>query len=67
MWNMLERNKYLESKIDKLRGQYEKQAKTLTSIRSSEKWKNRFVCNNQSSACYEDKYLQLLKIRSPFY
>jgi hypothetical protein len=64
---MLERNKYLENKIEKLKGQYEKQSRTLTSIKSSDKWKNRFVCGNQSSSCYEEKYLQLLRVRSPFY
>lgn len=67
LWSMLERNKYLEEKIGKLRGQYEKQARTLTSIRSSEKWRNRLLCNSGSSSCYEDKYLQLLRVKSPFY
>ena len=68
LWSMLERNRYLEDKIGKLRGQYEKQSRTLTSIRHSDKWKNRFVCTNQNgTSCYEDKYLQLLKVRSPFY
>jgi len=67
LWSMLERNKYLESKIEKLRGQYDKQSRTLTSIRTSDKWKNRFVCGGQGSSCYEDKYLQLLRVRSPFY
>lgn len=67
LWNMLQRNRYLENKIGKLRGQYEKQAKTLSSIRSSEKWRNRNQCNPQGNSCYEDKYLQLLRIRSPFY
>ena len=67
LWSMLERNKYLEGKIEKLRGQYEKQSRTINSIRGSEKWKNRFVCGGQGSSCYEDKYLQLLRVRSPFY
>lgn len=67
LWNMLERNRYLENKIGKLKGQYEKQAKTLSSIRTSEKWRNRNQCNPQGNSCYEDKYLQLLRIRSPFY
>lgn len=67
LWSMLERNKYLENKIDKLKSQYEKQSRTLNSIRSSDKWKNRFVCGNQANSCYEEKYLQLLRVRSPFY
>lgn len=67
LWSMLERNKYLESKIDKLKGTYEKQSRTLQSIRNSDKWKNRFLCSTQGSTCYEDKYLQLLRVRSPFY
>ena len=67
LWGMLERNKYLEGKIEKLRSQYEKQSKILTSIKTSDKWKNRFVCGGQGSNCYEDKYLQLLRVRSPFY
>ena len=68
LWSMLERNRYLEDKIGKLRGQYEKQSRTLTSIRQSDKWKNRFVCSSQNTpSCYEEKYLQLLRVRSPFY
>lgn len=67
LWGMLERNRYLETKIDKLRTQHEKQTKTLSSIRGSDKWRNRFVCGGQANSCYEDKYLQLLRVRSPFY
>ena len=67
LWGMLERNKYLEDKIDKLRGQFEKQSRTISAIRGSDKWKSRFVCSPQSNSCYEDKYLQILRVRSPFY
>lgn len=64
---MLERNEYLENKIGRLREQYEKQTRTLHSIRNSDKWKTRFQCTAEGSDCYEDKYLQILRVRSPFY
>lgn len=67
LWSMMERNRYLQNKIDKLRNQYDKQSRTISSIKNSDKWRNRFVCGNQSNSCYEDKYLQLLRVRSPFY
>jgi hypothetical protein len=63
----MERNKYLENKIDRLRGQYEKQSRVISTIKSSDKWKNRFNCSSNANSCYEDKYLQLLRVRSPFY
>jgi hypothetical protein len=67
LWGVLERNKYLENKIDKLKSTFQRQSKTISSIRSSEKWKSRFQCSSHGSSCYEDKYLQLLRVRSPFY
>lgn len=53
LWSMLERNKYLEGKMEKVKGQYEKQARTLNNIRGSEKWKSRFVCGGEGKGCYE--------------
>lgn len=67
LWTMLERNKYLEGKIEKLRGQYEKQSRTIGEIKQSDRWQNRFVCGEQTNSCYQEKYLQLLRVRSPFY
>ncbi len=65
LWSMMERNKYLENKMEKMRRQYEKQHNSIKNIETSSKWRNKDKC--QDGSCYHNKYLQLLRVRSPFY
>lgn len=65
LWGLMERNRYLEEKIERLRKQYEKQSRTINKIESSDKWKNKNKCG--PDRCYQQKYMQLLRVRSPFF
>lgn len=63
MWSIKNRNNYLEQKINGLQKQYVKQTKTIDNIKNSEKWRNRLDC--KETTCYQDKYLKLLRVKSP--
>ena len=64
--HMLDRNQYLQEKIEKLKHQYSKQNHSISAIKSSQKWRSRFECNNSNRGnCYESKYMQLLRVKSP--
>jgi hypothetical protein len=55
----------MEDKIDRLKGIYGKQFQDIHEIRNSRQWESRYDCKEDN--CYEEKYMQLLRVRSPFY
>lgn len=65
MEQLIEKNKYLEEKIDRLKSIHNKQVNDIEQIRRSRQWDSRFDCKEDT--CYEEKYMQLLRVRSPFY
>jgi hypothetical protein len=62
---MIERNRYLEGKIINLRKQLTKQTNSIRKIENSEEWQSRHLC--VPGKCYHQKYMQLLRVRSPFF
>jgi hypothetical protein len=60
MYNLAQRNRYLEKKIEALRGEYEKQTRMFH--RLGEKARAHSGCYKD---CYEQRYYELLRITSP--
>jgi hypothetical protein len=65
LWGLMERNRYLEEKVDKRKNQHEKQTQTIRTIRQSDRWQSRNMCGPDQ--CYQKKYMRLLRVRSPFF
>ena len=76
MWQMIERNKFLEDKLGKLRRQQQKQHSAIEKIENSEEGRGRLghCCSHcrqthcqGNDKCHFDRYVQLLRVRSPFF
>lgn len=50
LWAIKERNSFLQTKVNNLKKQYQKQHIGIHNIRNSQKWKNRLDCTQNS--CY---------------
>ena len=61
----IERMKYLERKMEKVKEQYQKQQNAISKIQTSSHWRTKDDCDKQS--CYHRKYMQLLRVKSPYY
>lgn len=60
VYNLIQRNRYLEKKIEALRTEYSRQTKMMGRVQ--EKVKAHTGCYQD---CYEQKYYELLRITSP--
>jgi hypothetical protein len=65
MRSLMERNQFLRNKVGKLREQKQRQTEQIGNIVKSEEWLMRHPCGVEQ--CCHNKYLQLLRVKSPFF